>query len=250
MTHKIMSLLRESFREEFNYQLNQLRRITSHGPSIGRFIEYLLIRLFKKYLPKSVDFTSGFVMGVGIERGCSTQIDIICYDRNSYPVLFDIGEFKVVPAKAVKGLIEIKATLSKIQLRKILNNSCSVELIEVPLASKMYVFSTSSTINPENAFNAIKEFYDGKPQINKFFSAFYSLDWDEIIICSVKSDNSSIELEFIRLALPEKNDIAIFVGQLILDLYKEEALESINNHLGPSIFKPLGTFKFTLYTKS
>ncbi|VAV82306.1 hypothetical protein MNBD_DELTA01-645, partial [hydrothermal vent metagenome] len=44
-----MFLLRESFREEFNYQLNQLRRITTHGPSIGRFIEHLLIRLFKKY---------------------------------------------------------------------------------------------------------------------------------------------------------------------------------------------------------
>jgi len=245
-----MFLLRESFREEFNYQLNQLRRITTHGPSIGRFIEHLLIRLFKKYLPKSVDFTSGFVQGVGIERGCSTQIDIICYDRDNYPVLFDIEEFKVVPAKAVKGLIEIKATLTKTQLKKILNNASSMELIEVPLTSKMYVLSTSSTIKPENAFNTIKEFYEGKPQINKFFSAFYSLDWEEIIICPVKENNGSIEIEIIRLALSEKNDITMFVGQLLLDLYQQEALESIQNHLGPSLFKPLDTYKFTLYTRS
>ncbi|MFH0787711.1 MAG: DUF6602 domain-containing protein [Pseudomonadota bacterium] len=234
-----MFLLRESFREEFNNQLNQLRRITDHGPSIGRFIEHLLIRLFKKYLPKSVDFTSGFVQGVGVERGCSAQIDIICYDRDNYPILFDIEEFKVVPAKAVKGLIEIKATLSKSQLKHILNHSCSDKLIEVPLTSKMYVFSTFSSINPEKAFNTIKEFYEGKPGINKFFSAFYSLDWEEIIICPVKMKNNSIELEVIRLKLPEKNDIAIFIGQLILDLYQHETLGSINNHLGPSIFIPL-----------
>lgn len=245
-----MFILRESFREEFNLQLNQLRRITSHGPSIGRFIEHLLLRLLKKYLPRTVDFTSGFVQGIGVERGCSSQFDIICYDRENYPVLFDIEEFKVIPARAVKGMIEIKATLSKPQLKTILNTSCSDELLEVPLTSKMYIFSTLSTINPKNAFNTIKEFYGDKPKINKFFSAIYSLDWKEIIICPLKLNSGSIEVEIIRLALPEKEDIAIFIGQLILDLYEKETLESICNHLGPSIFKPLESHKFTLYTKS
>lgn len=245
-----MFLLRESFREEFNLQLNQLRRITSHGPSIGRFIEHLLLRLLKKYLPKSVDFTSGFVQSIGVERGCSSQVDIICYDRKNYPVLFDIEEFKVVPAQAVKGLVEIKATLSKPQLMKILTTSCSVELIEVPLTSKMYALSTSSSINPQNAFNVIKAFYDGKPKINKFFSAIYSLDWSELIVCQSRFNNGSIEVEIIRLALSEKNDIASFVGILIHDLYEKEALESICNHLGPSIFTPLDSHKFKLYTKS
>jgi hypothetical protein len=160
-----MFLLREAFREEFNSQLNQIRRLTDHGPSIGRFIEHLLIRLLKKYLPESVAFTSGFIRGIGVNTGSSTQIDIICYDRNTYPVLFDIDEFKVVPAKAVKGLIEIKATLTKSLLNKILEKSCSDELLEVPLSSKMYVFSTSSAISPKNAFNTIKAFYESKPKI-------------------------------------------------------------------------------------
>ncbi|MDO8141708.1 MAG: hypothetical protein Q6358_09445 [Candidatus Brocadiales bacterium] len=241
-----MFLLRESFREEFNYQLNQLRRITSHGPSIGRFVEHLLIRLLKKYLPKSIDFTSGFVQGIGIERGSSSQIDIICYDRDNYPILFDIEEFKVVPAKAVKGLIEIKATLSKSQLKQTLNNSCSDELIEVPSTSKMYLFSTSSSTKPKAAFDTIKAFYEGKPKITKFFSAFYSLDWDEIIISPLRTNDNILELEIIRLKLPEKDDIAIFVGLLIRDLYQQDTLESIANHLGPSLFRPLETHKFTL----
>lgn len=245
-----MFLLRESFSEEFNLQLNQLRRITSHGPSIGRFIEHLLLRLLIKYLPKSVDFTSGFVQGIGVERGCSSQVDIICYDRKNYPILFDIEEFKVVPAQAVKGLVEIKATLTKPQLIKILETSCSVELVEVPLTSKMYVLSTSSSISAKNAFNAIKAFYDGKPKINKFFSAIYSLDWSELIVCPVKYNKGSIEVEIIRLSLAEKNDIASFIGVLIHDLYEKEALESICNHIGPNIFKPLESHKFTLYTKS
>lgn len=244
-----MFLLRESFREEFNQQLTQLRRITAHGPSIGRFIEHLLLRLFRKYLPKSVEFTSGFIQGIDMEVVCSSQMDIICYDHNNFPILFDIEEFKVVPAQAVKGLIEIKATLSKSKLKEILDTSCSVELQEVPLTSKMYVLSTSSTIKPKNAFDAIKGFYETKPNINKFFSAIYSLDWNEIIIFPVKISNDSVELEIIRLSIPEENDIAVFIGQLIIDLYDKEALKSICNHLSPSIFKPLESHKFTLHTR-
>jgi len=246
----MMSLLRESFREEFNYQLLQLRRITSHGPSIGRFIEHLILRLLKKYLPKSIDFTSGFVQGVGVERGCSFQVDIICYDRDNYPVLFDIEEFKVVPARAVRGLIEVKATLTKAQLTKILNASCSVELIEVPLTSKMYILSTSSRINAKYAFGVIKEFYNSKPNINKLFSAIYSLDWSEIVVFRTDHRNESVEVSITRLALSENNDIATFVAQLILDLYKEECLEAICNHLVPSLFKPLESHRFTLYKRS
>jgi hypothetical protein len=75
------------------------------------------------------------------------------------------------------------------------------------------------------------------------------LDWNEIIVIPVKFNNSSIEVEIIRLALPERNDIAIFVGQLIVDLYEKETLGSICNHLGPSIFRPMESHKFTLYTK-
>lgn len=244
-----MFLLRESFKEEFNNQLNQLRRITSHGPSIGRFIEHLLIRLLKKYLPKSVDFTSGFIHGVGVERGCSAQIDIICYDRHNYPVLFDIEEFKVVPAKAVKGLIEIKATLSKSALVGILNNSCSDELGEVPLESKMYALSTSSTIRPEKAFDAIKKFYDEKPNVNKLFSVIYSLDWNEIIICNSDVSSNKIEVEFIRLLVNEKSGVEMFIQMLMRDLYPTEVVTSVLNHLGPSLFHPLDTFKFTMYTR-
>lgn len=234
-----MFILRDTFREEFDLQLNQLRRITSHGPSIGRFIEHLLIRLLSKYLPKSVSFSSGFIKGVSIGIGASPQIDIICYDSFNFPVIFDTEEFKVIPAMAVKGLIEVKASLTKSQLLKVLQTSCAIQLSEVPLTSK---------ISPKNAFDTIRKFYSEKPKIIKFFSAIYSLDWPEIIICSSNYIENKIELEIIRLHIPERNDIAIFVSKLMHDIYGSRVSESINNNLAPSIFIPLETCKYTLYT--
>ena len=59
--------------------------------------------------------------------------------------------------------------------------------------------------------------------------------------------NDSIELEIIRLSIPEDNEISVFVGQLIIDLFDKEALNSIGNHLLPSIFIPLEPHSFTLY---
>ena len=241
--------LLESFREDFDNKLNQLRRITSHGPSIGRFIEYLLIMLFRKYLPKSISFTSGLIQGTNVGVKCSKQIDIICYDSLNYPILFDMDEIKVIPAKAVKGLIEIKATLTKKQLNDILNSSTSNELIEVPSTSQMYVFSTNSLISSQNAFKTIKEFYNKKPLINKFFGIFYSLNWNEIIVGITKQNDSSIEYEIIRLKIQDKNNIAVFIAMLTSNLYDNDAIQSINNHISPSIYAPIESHKYFLGLK-
>ena len=56
--------LAKSFEEEFNYQVKQLKRFTTHGPSLGRFVEILFIKLLKKYFPKSIDFSSGFIYSI------------------------------------------------------------------------------------------------------------------------------------------------------------------------------------------
>lgn len=241
-------ILKETFREEFDLQLNQLRRITSHGPSIGRFVEVLLISLLKKYLPSSIDFTSGFIKGTSIENpNSSCQIDIICYDRNNYPVLLDIGELKVVPSLAVKGMIEVKSTVTKCHVKSMLESSCSISLTEVPLESKMFLLSTSSSISAKNAFETIRSFYQGKPLINKFISTIYSLDWDEIIVCKTTTEGQRVNLSFIRLSVPEKNNIAIFIGFLIIEIYGSKAYEAIHNNLGPSLFVPIDSFEIDLY---
>lgn len=244
-------ILKESFREEFDLQLNQLRRITSHGPSIGRFVEVLLINLLKKYLPSSVDFTSGFIRGTSVKNpSSSSQIDIICYDRNNYPVLLDIGELKVVPSLAVKGMIEVKSTVTKNHVKSVLESSCSVSLVEVPLESKIFLLSTSSSISAKSAFETIKRFYEGRPPINKFISAVYSLDWDEIIVCRSTDKGSKINLSFVRLSVPERNNIAIFIGLLMLEIYGPEAYRAIDNNLGPSLFVPVDSFDVDLYVGS
>lgn len=129
----------DTLREEFNNQMDQLRRLITHAPSLGRFVEISLISLMRKYFPSSVDFCTGFIypMNPGIQEA-SPQLDIICYDRLNFPVAFDIGEFKVVLLpKAVKGIIELKSTLTKAAIRQVMRLSESPSLREVPLAKKI-----------------------------------------------------------------------------------------------------------------
>ena len=84
---------------------------------MGRYVEILTLELLRKYFPKIYDFSSGFYYSQNPERilKSSTQMDIICFDRIHYPLLFDDNETVVVTPKSVKGLIEIKSTLNKLK---------------------------------------------------------------------------------------------------------------------------------------
>ena len=133
-----MMQLAELFVEEFDLKLNQLRRYTKHGPSIGRYIEIIILNILKKYFPKSLSYSSGFVQGMNplIKNNISSQVDIICYDQFNFPIVFDSTEIVVVPSKSVRGLIEIKSNLnsnsipsSRIDIRK-----KSLTVVVIPVA--------------------------------------------------------------------------------------------------------------------
>lgn len=242
-----MFQLSETVKEEFDNQLNQLRRFTTHGPSLGRFIEVMLLRLLKKYLPASLDFTSGFIQGMDPEEGtCSPQLDIICYDRINYPVIFDLGEIKVVPARAVKGIIEVKSTLTKSRLKDMLELSTSESMKEVPLTSKFYIVALKSKVTPKSAFKLITEFYSNRPSINKFFSAIFDLEWKEMIVFSAKENDNKIEYEMGRILIGDYG-LSVFLGTLMVNLYGNNAVNSIANVLAPSLYKGLEYKSFTLY---
>lgn len=241
-----MSFLVETIREEFEYSLGQLKRITSHGPSLGRFVEVLLLNLLKKYMPASLDFTSGFIRGVSVDAQTTTQIDIIAYDRLAFPILFDIGEFKVVPARSVKGIIEVKSTLTMQKLLEFLDSSTYPSFKEVPLTSKMYLLSVSSRITAKKAFGATQKFYDQKPHIRKFISSIYCLDWSEMIVFNDYWKEKEITVRYGRIGVDRELSLSPFLGILLNNLYGEDALDSIANNLGPSLFKSYEEASFKL----
>jgi hypothetical protein len=65
-----------------------------------------------------------------------------------------------------------------------------------------------------------------------------------------KKDNFiEIKVEFIRLKLAEKENMAPFISMLMKDLYGIKVLNSVINHLNQSVFYPLETFSFKFYMK-
>jgi len=234
--------LAKSFEEEFNYQVKQLKRFTTHGPSLGRFVEILFIKLLKKYFPKSIDFSSGFIYSMNPTKSkkVTPQIDVICYDRINYPVLFDCNEIVVIPPKSMKGAIEIKSRLSKTALNQFVTFSNSSILKETPTSSKLSLLALKSEISPEYVCNYFTDFYKNNPILIRQMGCIYCLNWKEILVFNISEKEHKYEL--IRL---NNFDLGMssFMNFILMDLYGKNVYLSIANEIGPSLFIPIKKYE-------
>lgn len=93
-----------------------------HGEN-GRYIESILKETLKKFLPAGVEIFSGFILRAGVKSEFSgvkrkkdadrhsSQLDIIVYDIQNYPVYQRFGDTAVVLPEGVLGIISVKKTL-------------------------------------------------------------------------------------------------------------------------------------------
>lgn len=81
----------------------------------GRYKEIILRDIIANKLPDFAKCGTGFVAGK--DKQISTQIDILVY-RADIPLLFQKGDFVIVPKEAVLGIIEVKARLDSSKVKK------------------------------------------------------------------------------------------------------------------------------------
>ncbi|MEK6955119.1 MAG: DUF6602 domain-containing protein [Nanoarchaeota archaeon] len=85
----------------------------------GRYKEAILKNVITRFLPKNYSISSGFVINPNLE--ITKQIDLIIYDDSS-PLIFKEGDFAIVHAHSVRGIIEVKTQIGdKADLKKIIN---------------------------------------------------------------------------------------------------------------------------------
>ncbi|WP_276088079.1 DUF6602 domain-containing protein [Pedobacter sp. JY14-1] len=97
---------------------NRVKNLVQHWPEVGRHKEAVLKNIIKKFLPEKYNISTGFVVRQTEERGqhlASRQIDLIIYDSDS-PLLFREGDFAILTADVVRGIIEVKANLQQASL--------------------------------------------------------------------------------------------------------------------------------------
>src|SRR5436189_5415 len=90
---------------------HKVRNLITHWGEDGRYKEAILKNIIGRFIPEKYSIGTGFVIKQTENRGehlSSTQIDLIIYDDES-PILFKEGDFVILTADAVKGIIEVKA---------------------------------------------------------------------------------------------------------------------------------------------
>lgn len=96
----------------------------AHRGEEGRYIEALVRTFLNKHLPANLRAVSGFILCPATKTGVqnvarvtefpdrhSSQLDIIVYDMDAYPVFERFEEFCIVPPEGVIGVISVKKTL-------------------------------------------------------------------------------------------------------------------------------------------
>ena len=121
-------MLKEFFEASSESMKLYFKQVTSqihhHGEN-GSAREEKVKELLEKYLPKKYSVTNGTVTNTKDHQ--SRQVDVIIHDNLFTPILQDFQSSKVIPIESLYGLIEVKSTLSKVELNKCINNIKSVK---------------------------------------------------------------------------------------------------------------------------
>lgn len=103
--------------------------------------------MLKRHLPKNVSVGTGFVVN---QENISTQIDIIIYD-SKYPLMFEQGDFVIVPSESVIGIVEVKSSLdvskAKIAAEKAAENR---RIMDKTIFNGIFAFDSEVNFNNFN----------------------------------------------------------------------------------------------------
>jgi hypothetical protein len=87
------------------------RSAVTHPGARGEATEEDWLRVLNDHLPRRYQADRAFVID---SRGaCSEQIDIVIYDRQYSPFLYNQANQRYVPAESVYGVLEVKQDLSR-----------------------------------------------------------------------------------------------------------------------------------------
>ena len=122
-------------KELFSNMQNQMyqtlemhRQITDHPVEKGNAIEENWLKWLNTYLPKRYRSDTGFV--VDSKGNKSEQIDIIVYDQQYSPFVFNQNKVIYVPAESVYAIFELKTKIGSGEIEYAGKKAASVRTLE------------------------------------------------------------------------------------------------------------------------
>ncbi len=111
MPNRQIQQLFDSLQEQLLVDLASSRAVTKHPTSKGSGSEAGWMNLFQHHLPYRYQADKAFVMDS--HGQCSDEIDIVIYDRQYTPLLYNHQGQLFIPAESVYAVFEVKQELSK-----------------------------------------------------------------------------------------------------------------------------------------
>jgi len=115
-----VNALIESYQQFATLIPSSSHRGSAHHGEDGRYVEDLLKEYLKRYLPKGLEVITGFILRPAVKTGIngkerknetdqhSTQLDLIIFDSERYPIFKRFGDSCIVPPEGVIGIISVK----------------------------------------------------------------------------------------------------------------------------------------------
>lgn len=110
MTDWSLTTLLASLHDDIEGQLQRVRASVGHSGSKGDASENVWVDFLSAYLPKRYQAAKAFV--VDSHDQFSQQIDVVVFDRQYSPFIFDYKGQKVIPAESVYAVFEAKQSVN------------------------------------------------------------------------------------------------------------------------------------------
>lgn len=126
-----------------------------HTGEYGTFREAIVRNFLQFVIPRSLDISTGFV--ITPTDDISTQCDVVVFNSQMTPLYEENDRQRFFPVESVSCIIEVKSSLSKIQLKDALNKLARVkELSDEMINPSLPNRYTDRKVDPtENAYDRV-----------------------------------------------------------------------------------------------
>jgi hypothetical protein len=169
-----------AFAHDLVTQSDQIGRLIHHNLTAGSFREDMLRSLLKRHVPNRFHVATGFI------DGYEPQIDILIYDSVEYAPLFRMDDLVVVPADAVRAVIEVKTNLTREELTDALQHLTDARPSDVsgpPVFTGVFAYEGATV---DTLLSAISDFYDDTTE-DMNFNSISGLEEVVTAVCVLRS---------------------------------------------------------------
>jgi hypothetical protein len=110
MTEWSLSVLLAGLHDDIQRKLETVRQSFAHPTTMGDASEKVWLELFQTYLPQRYQAAKAHI--VDSNGAFSDQIDVVIFDRQYSPFIFQYQEQTIIPAESVYAVFEAKQSIN------------------------------------------------------------------------------------------------------------------------------------------